>query len=370
MIEFFTIFAGVIALVSVRLQISNRLILFWLIILPLALLDGLRWEMGTDWVNYYNYYFGETLNVSREKWARSHFDPGFVIYTDFIRSFTSNYSIYLLTTSLIIYIGIFYGVFKLTGRNFLALFYLIGTLPWYAGSLRQMLACTCFVWALNSVINRKVISYIVLMLLAISFHSTAFGFVPMYWFYGLTTLTYIIVLFIIILIAPFVDKLLPLFQKILYFYGYEKNVLLYSGGVQFHGLAPNPILGFARKIITIGGLSVFTILSKSSAKLDILMWKKIKYFFGLSFLTVIFYYIGIYKIMYVAGRLDIYTGLIATSILIGLLDQVLTKKSNRFIFYLFVLSLVGVFYYRLLWMDLFHPYSSIFYNYDLHRELH
>jgi hypothetical protein len=67
MIEFFTIFAGVIALVSVRLQISNRLILFWLIILPLALLDGLRWEMGTDWVNYYNYYFGETPDDSREK---------------------------------------------------------------------------------------------------------------------------------------------------------------------------------------------------------------------------------------------------------------------------------------------------------------
>lgn len=58
------------------------------------------------------------------------------------------------------------------------------------------------------------------------------------------------------------------------------------------------------------------------------------------------------------------------SVLIGLLDKSFNTKGNRLFLFFFVASLVGVFYYRLEFMDLFHPYSSIFYNYDLHRDLY
>ena len=171
----------------------------------------------------------------------------------------------------------------------------------------------------------------------------------------------------LITVSSFTDKMLFILENVMRMYGFDKNMATYLGGT--YELS-NPILGFLRKILTLSGLFVFTLISKSSVMVDSVKWDKLKFSLVLSSLSILFYYIGTYKISHVSSRLDIYTGIIVTSILIGFIDKSLAKKSNRILFYLFVLSLVGVFYYRLLWMDLFHPYSSIFYNYDLNRELH
>ena len=361
MIESFTIFSGVVALLSLIKEINHKLILFWLIILPMALLDGLRWEMGTDWIGYYDYFIGDTPS------QRYIFDPGFVLFTDFIKFFTDNYSVYLLSISLITFVGIFYGVFLITGKNFLAIFYLVGTLPWYMGSLRQMIACVFFVWALKAIVDREPLKYIVLMIIGISFHATLMVFLLTYIFFGISTISYILLYLAILIVIPFTANLMYILQIITNFYGLKRDFLEFIGGAQENA---NPILGFTRKILTISGLFVFSIIAGSSNQIDYYKWQKIKFFLALSSLSIVFYYIGTYHILHVASRVDLYVSLIATSILIGLIDSSISIKTNRFVFYLFVLSLVVVFYSRLLWMDLFHPYSSIFYNYDLHRELH
>ena len=109
MIESFTILSGVVALLSIYKKLSNKLILFWLIVLPIAVLDGLRWEMGTDWVSYYEFWIGMDHGM-----RGTAFDPGWVLYTDIINTFTDNYSVYLLSISLITYCGTFYAVFLIT----------------------------------------------------------------------------------------------------------------------------------------------------------------------------------------------------------------------------------------------------------------
>ncbi len=361
MIESFTIFSGVVALLSLIKEINHKLILFWLIILPMALLDGLRWEMGTDWIGYYGYFIGDNPSL------RKIFDPGFVLFTDFIKFFTDNYSVYLLSISLITFVGIFYGVFLITGKNFLAIFYLVGTLPWYMGSLRQMIACVFFVWALKAIVDREPLKYIVLMIIGISFHATLMVFLLTYIIFGISTISYILLYLAILIVIPFTANLMYILQIITNFYGLKRDFLEFIGGAQENA---NPILGFTRKILTISGLFIFSIIAGSSNQIDYYKWQKIKFFLALSSLSIVFYYIGTYHILHVASRVDLYVSLIATSILIGLIDSSISIKTNRFVFYLFVLSLVVVFYSRLLWMDLFHPYSSIFYNYDLHRELH
>ena len=361
MIEFFTIFAGVLALISVRFEIKNKETIFFLIVLPLALLDGLRWEMGTDWTSYYSYFTDDSYSVNGT------FELGFIFYTETIKRFTDNYSIYLLITSLFIYIGICYGVFRITDRSFISLFYLLGTIPWYAGSLRQMMACVFFVWAFKAVIDRQAIKYLILIILGVSFHTTIIVFTPMYLIYGLPTVFYMILFAILVIVSPFAGKLLFVLEDIMSLYGFDKKLATYLGGSY---VKSNPALGFLRKILTIAGLFVFTITSKSSMKKDYIKWNNLKFSLVLSSLSIFFYYIGTYKISHVSSRLDIYTGIIATSILLGLLDKSFMKIDNRVLLYLFTFLLVGVFYYRLGWMDLFHPYSSIFYNYDLNRNLY
>ena len=105
MIEYFTIAAAVIALISIKSDFQNKNLIFLIIIFPMSILDGLRWEMGTDWISYYSYFTGANIDIGRS------FDPGFLLYTDLFKSVTDNYSVYLLSISLFTYFGIFYGIF-------------------------------------------------------------------------------------------------------------------------------------------------------------------------------------------------------------------------------------------------------------------
>ena len=243
----------------------------------------------------------------------------------------------------------------------------MGTLPWYAGSIRQMVAVACFAWALKAIIDREPLKYIILMTIGMSFHATLMVFIFAYLFFGISTMSYILLYSAILIALPLTPILVNILQNITHLYGFNKNFVQFIGGAINDS---QPALGFARKILTISGLFVFSIIAMSSNHAVYDKRQKIKFFLALSSLTIVFYYIGTYQILHVASRVDLYVSIVTTSILIGLIDSCISIKTNRVLFYIFVLSLVGVFYYRLMWMDLFHPYSSIFYNYDLNRVLH
>jgi len=363
MIEIFTLVTGFFALLSIliKIRLTTKVKFFWFVIFLIIIFDGLRWEMGTDWASYYAHF-----SVVKD-FNQPGFDLGFIWYTRLIRNITDNYSIYLFITTAIIYIGIFYVIFKITNRSLLALFYLIGTIPWYSGSLRQMLACVFFCFALKAVIDRKPISFVLLIILGLFFHPTMIVFLPIYWLYGLTSGSFLFLFLFLSLLSIFSDKLLYVLNKIMKVFFLNRDFTIRLGGrSQFS----NPILGFARKLYTLSGYLFFSNIVLSMRNKYDSDNKKIKFFLFLSSLSLIFYYIGTYRIMYVSSRLDIYTGIISASVLIGLLDTSLKRRSTRIFLFLFVCSLVFVFYYRLLWLDLFHPYSSIFYNFNLNRVLH
>lgn len=54
--------------------------------------DGFRWETGTDWDPYHNFF--EELTISEQP-EDSEFDIGYVWFTYFIRTLTDNYTVFL-----------------------------------------------------------------------------------------------------------------------------------------------------------------------------------------------------------------------------------------------------------------------------------
>lgn len=360
MIEFFTIISGFIALLSVMTKVKRSELIFWSFILSLILFDGLRWEMGTDWGNYYKHF--SVANV----YIQPGFELGFIIYAYLIRSFTDNYSIYLFITTAFIYIGIFHTVFKMTNHSFLSLFFLTGHLPWYSGSLRQMMACVFFTLALKASMEKKLIKFLVLVTIGTTFHTTMIVFFPIYWLYGLPWTVLVGIFAVLTVLSVFSRNLIYVLDEILSYVSFKRSYMERLGGTLE---LSNPLLGFMRKISTITGLISFSLMAKTSRRMDKLQWEKVKFTAWLASLSLIFYYIGTYHITHVSSRLDIYTSIISTAVLIGLLDKSFKTFGNRMVLYFFVVLLVGVFYSRLLRLDLFHPYSSIFYNYDLNRKL-
>jgi len=360
MIESFIIISGIIAFLSTLKEIKSKNIIFWSFTILLVMFDGLRWEMGTDWGNYFEYFSVADVFV------QPGFEPGFILYTSIIRNITDNYSVYLLLTTAFIYIGIFYTVFKITNYSFLSLFYLTATLPWYSGSLRQMMACVFFTLALKATINKKIVQFLLFIMLGLMFHTTVIVFLPIYWLYGMSSAALLFLFLLLTFGSIFSRNLIYMLDWVVHYYGFNKSFSSRIGG----GLElSNPILGFLRKIFTLTGFIVFSYITKTSNNMDDDRWNKIKFTLFLSCMSIILYYVGTYHVEHVSSRLDIYTSIIATSILIGLLDRFFNKRSNKILLYFFVMALIVVFYSRLEFMELFHPYSSIFYNYDLHRDL-
>jgi hypothetical protein len=360
MIEFFIIISGIIAFVSIFKEIKNKFFIFWMFTLFLIFFDGLRWEMGVDWKNYFK------LFNNAHEYSFSGFEPGYRLYTKIFRSVTSSYSIFLFITTAFIYIAIFYTAFKITNFSFLSLFYLTSVIPWWSGSIRQMIAVSFFTLALKAIFKKKKIKFIVFSITAVMFHTSAIVFLPIYWLYGQSLIILLFIFFFLLLSSYFSQDLIKYLDFITQTYNYNRSYERYLGG-NIQGSNPN--LGFLRKIFNLIVSIYFIYIAKTSKNLKNVLWNKIKFTFFLSSLSIIFYYIGTYHVENVSSRLDLYAGIISFAILIGLLEKFYYKKSNKILLYFFVLFLVVVYYLRLEHMSLFHPYSSIFYNYNYNRDL-
>ncbi len=314
--------------------------------------------MGTDWPTYYAFFTDPTIE--------SHFEPGYTFYTRVLQRFTLNYSIFLVITSAITFAGIFYPVFKATHRSFLSLFFLAGTLQWYAGSLRQMIACAFFTYALIAAMDRRLRSYAVLMAVGLSFHATVFPFFPIYWLYGVSWAAYGILFALMSIFAFFAKDLVRIADIVIGMLVVDKDIAGRLGGT---AELSSPLFGFLRKVITSLGLATFGHAARTSPVLIKRDRTNIDFTLMLSLFSIVLYYIGTYAISGVSSRLDLYMSIIATAFLIGFLDRALKRRSNRLLLFAFVTVLLVTFYLRLGPLDLYHPYSSIFYNRDLNRVL-
>lgn len=364
MIETFTIISGIISFLSIFFKWDKNLkqFIFWCFIIALIIFYGLRWETGTDWQNY-----RDSFDTALDKNTPG-FETGFRYYNWIIRSLTDNYSVYLLITSTIIFIGIFYTIFRITNYSFISVFFLTGYIPWYAGTLRQMIAIVCFVLALKYIWHRKLLKFLLLMYLGILFHTTLLPFTLIYWMYGASLFTFV-----------FFGVILILGSSIVAFFVAQVDFLisLATGG---HGIEnsidgtlanSSPVLGLSRKILTIS-LNFFFLkyATKNILSEDEQDIKKIYFFLYFSSYSLAFYIVGTFFINYFSSRLDIYPGIIGLAVYLGLVEKHIKSRKRMLYLFLFVCFLVAIFYSRLEYMDLFHPYKSIFYNVDYKRDLH
>ena len=61
---------------------------FLFILLLLIFLDGFRWNIGTDWRSYYDYFSSHSID--------SYYEIGYSLFSFFISSLTDNYTIFIL----------------------------------------------------------------------------------------------------------------------------------------------------------------------------------------------------------------------------------------------------------------------------------
>ena len=131
-----------------------------------------------------------------------------------------------------------------------------------------------------------------------------------------------------------------------------------------------PFFGTIRKLFNISFLLMIIYLLKNESKFFDLKKNYISYFFILIVCSLPIYLLGVFRIAQLASRFDLYFSVIGVSIIIGLVDNLSKSHLIQILLLLFTCYLSLFFYSTIIYMDLYHPYTSLFYNYNYYRELY
>lgn len=196
-------------------------------LLIFALISGIRWQVGVDHLSYLSDY--ETLIRGHELRA-GRWEPGFYFISKLFANLNIHFVFYFAFWAFLQLFFIFYA-----HKNeryllpFLGLVILLGPhyFSWMNG-IRQMLAATIFVFSIQYIKDRKLIAYIITILLAATIHKSAillliFYFIPQRDFFKNRYINIgLVIATLIIGLTPTFMNAISSFENILAFIGYDR----------------------------------------------------------------------------------------------------------------------------------------------------
>ena len=145
---------------------------------PLFIIAAFRYGLGNDYFTYAR-YFEKSLEVN-------YMEPGFHFVAEAIRSFTTDYVWLFIVCSLIFFFFIYRAIYEQSSNPTLSILIFICA-PYFFeffSGIREMIAVAIFLYSIKYIKSRKIIPYVILILLASSFHNSAISFFPLYFLYN------------------------------------------------------------------------------------------------------------------------------------------------------------------------------------------
>lgn len=139
--------------------------------------DGLRWGIGSDWTPYYRYFQNCLMSDNR-----TGFELGYALMNKFVRSFTDNYTVYLLLHAIVVYSVFYWFTKKYSPYPLMSLLVLYYSMIGYLGMNRQYLALVICLLSVPFILRHKYMVSIVIIAFACLFHISALMFVPLLFF--------------------------------------------------------------------------------------------------------------------------------------------------------------------------------------------
>lgn len=181
---------------------KKSLVLF--VIILLIFHDGFRWGVGTDWNSYHEYF----LNCLEPKTVE--YEIGYTFISQFVRSLTSDYTYFLILHALIVYIIISYSIIKFAVNPLFTFLLFYCFMVGYLGMNRQYISFAICIYSYKFIFNKKPLYFIVCILIAFLFHSTALLFGFAYFFRNKIPTKYVIIVlssFVLISLSGIINKL-------------------------------------------------------------------------------------------------------------------------------------------------------------------
>ena len=178
---YFGIF-GVLAFFSLielfRLKEKQRNQLFILFSLFFFILSFIRWEIGTDWGTYYDFFQRST------EWGHeSEFEWGFSRINEFVQILFGDYTVLLFILGAILFSFQTSAIYKLSPYPITSLLFLWSVLYGNAMFIRQSISTVILLFSVIYIIRRRFWPFFLCVVLAMLFHRSSFIFLPAWWLY-------------------------------------------------------------------------------------------------------------------------------------------------------------------------------------------
>lgn len=231
------LFITFLAIISALDKRKGKRNLFFVFVsfFAIILFQSLRkWTVGIDVVTYLNFF--ERLSAESMMDFSSEFytiETGFLIYNKLIAWFTSDKQIFLAIVSASIFIPIGYVIYKNSKNFYLSITALItlGIYNFTFSGLRQSIAIAIVFLSFEFIKKKKWFWFVLIVLLASSFHLSALVFLPAYplYFLKIKKKHFLLVLGFIAIVFVFKSFLLKFFVSAA-FEKYDSSELLVSTG--------------------------------------------------------------------------------------------------------------------------------------------
>lgn len=185
-------------------------ILSFLSAVPLTVISGLRYNVGADYKGYTNFFYYMLYNPNSK--IIGNFEIGFKLMTKLIQSVTSNPIWLFITISIIISFFVFKAIYNESPNPPLSIFLYVSMQFYFysMNGMRQFIAMSIFMFSIKYIKNRKIIPFLLLNLIGVTFHSSSILFIPLYFLYNikLTPKVSVLLLFICTIFANYIYKYL------------------------------------------------------------------------------------------------------------------------------------------------------------------
>lgn len=154
------------------------LLLFLVLVIPAGIRDL---SVGSDTFNYRDIFI-----YKRGALSLAHFiggiEPGFVIFQNIMQHLTTSFTLYLFSIATLV-IGLHLRIFKKLSAHLgisIFVFIALGVYLFFFNGARQAMAASIYGFAIFALLDKKPLKYLLITLLAITFHKSAIIMLPMY----------------------------------------------------------------------------------------------------------------------------------------------------------------------------------------------
>jgi len=157
-------------------------VLLLILFLVLVTFAGIRdLSVGADTGNYRDIFVYKQGALTLTSFIGG-LEPGFVIFQSIMQSVTTSFTLYLFSIATVV-VGLHLKIFKTLSEHkgiSIFVFIALGVYLFFFNGARQAMAASIYGFAIFALIEKKPIKYVLITLLAVTFHRSAIIMLPMY----------------------------------------------------------------------------------------------------------------------------------------------------------------------------------------------